>query len=76
MMSSFWSGWVVFLTLACLAFVIYVLFTTWQQQRKETTTETTGHAYDGIEELDNPMPKWWLLLFVVTFMPSILFTVF
>ncbi|MGI9278101.1 MAG: cytochrome-c oxidase, cbb3-type subunit III [Endozoicomonas sp.] len=67
MMSSFWSGWVVFLTLACLAFVSYVLYTTWRQQRSETTTQTTGHAYDGIEELDNPMPKWWLALFVATF---------
>ena len=21
---------------------------------------TTGHSWDGIEELDNPMPRWWL----------------
>lgn len=66
MMSSFWSGWVILLTLACLAFIIYVLYHTWRQQRRETTTETTGHVYDGIEELDNPMPKWWLILFVAT----------
>jgi cytochrome c oxidase cbb3-type subunit III len=26
-------------------------------------TETTGHEWDGIKELDNPMPRWWLLVF-------------
>ena len=23
-------------------------------------TETTGHEWDGIKELDTPMPRWWL----------------
>ena len=27
----------------------------------ETTgVETTGHSWDGITELNNPMPRWWL----------------
>lgn len=25
-----------------------------------TGTETTGHNWDGIEELNNPLPRWWL----------------
>lgn len=25
-----------------------------------TGTETTGHVWDGIEELNNPLPRWWL----------------
>jgi len=25
-----------------------------------------GHRYDGIREYDNPMPRWWVLLFWVT----------
>lgn len=24
---------------------------------------TTGHSWDGIEEYDNPMPRWWLWTF-------------
>ena len=25
--------------------------------------ETTGHEWDGIKELNNPLPRWWLLTF-------------
>jgi len=28
-----------------------------------TGTETTGHEWDGIKELDTPMPRWWLIVF-------------
>ncbi|MEV8466204.1 cytochrome-c oxidase, cbb3-type subunit III [Fluviibacterium sp. DFM31] len=27
---------------------------------------TTGHSWDGIEEFDNPMPRWWLWCFYAT----------
>ncbi len=26
-------------------------------------TETTGHEWDGIKELDTPLPRWWLWTF-------------
>jgi cytochrome c oxidase cbb3-type subunit 3 len=26
----------------------------------------TDHSYDGIQEYDNPMPGWWVWLFVAT----------
>lgn len=28
--------------------------------------ETTGHEWDGIHELDNPLPRWWLWVFWAT----------
>jgi cytochrome c oxidase cbb3-type subunit 3 len=31
-----------------------------------TGTQTVGHEWDGIEELDTPMPRWWLLTFCLT----------
>jgi cytochrome c oxidase cbb3-type subunit 3 len=29
-------------------------------------TETTGHEWDGIKELNNPLPRWWLWTFYAT----------
>jgi cytochrome c oxidase cbb3-type subunit 3 len=34
-------------------------------------TETTGHEWDGIKELDTPLPRWWLLIFYGTIIFSI-----
>ena len=31
-----------------------------------TGVETTGHVWDGIRELNNPLPRWWLIVFWVT----------
>lgn len=31
-----------------------------------TGIATTGHSWDGIKELDNPLPRWWLYLFYAT----------
>ena len=31
-----------------------------------TGTQTVGHEWDGIEELDTPMPRWWLWTFYIT----------
>lgn len=36
-----------------------------------TGFETTGHEWDGIEELNRPLPKWWLYTFYVCIIWSI-----
>ncbi|PDT19479.1 cytochrome-c oxidase, cbb3-type subunit III [Rhizobium hidalgonense] len=33
--------------------------------------ETTGHEWDGIQELNNPMPRWWIWTFYVTILWAI-----
>ncbi len=74
-MSSFWSGWVLILTLSCLALIVYLLLSTWKVQRKDTTEETVGHDFDGIQEYDNPMPMWWIGLFVGTLIFSAIYLI-
>lgn len=36
-----------------------------------TGVETTGHEWDGLKELNNPLPRWWLWVFLVTVLWSI-----
>ncbi|MBL0373212.1 cytochrome-c oxidase, cbb3-type subunit III [Rhizobium sp. KVB221] len=37
--------------------------------------ETTGHEWDGIKELNNPMPRWWLWTLYATIVWSIGYTI-
>lgn len=36
---------------------------------------TTGHEWDGIEELNNPLPRWWLWIWYVTIAFSVLWVI-
>ncbi|MDE2385351.1 MAG: cytochrome-c oxidase, cbb3-type subunit III [Alphaproteobacteria bacterium] len=38
---------------------------------KISGVETTGHDWDGIKELNNPLPRWWILTFYATIAFSI-----
>ena len=42
---------------------------------EETGTPTTGHAWDGIEELNTPLPRWWLWTFYATCVWGLIYTV-
>ncbi|MBO6723086.1 MAG: cytochrome-c oxidase, cbb3-type subunit III [Roseitalea sp.] len=37
--------------------------------------ETTGHEWDGIKELNNPLPRWWLWTFYATIVWTIGYTI-
>lgn len=38
-------------------------------------TETTGHEWDGVKELDTPLPRWWLYIFYATILAAIIYWV-
>lgn len=44
-------------------------------KKEPQQVETTGHVWDGIEELNNPMPRWWLWTFYATIVWGIGYTV-
>jgi cytochrome c oxidase cbb3-type subunit III len=33
--------------------------------KEQTGVGTTGHSWDGIEELNNPLPRWWVWIFYI-----------
>jgi cytochrome c oxidase cbb3-type subunit 3 len=64
-MSSFWSWWIIILTSVSI-FLIFWLLMANRSGAPADPEQTTGHAADGIEEYDNPMPYWWFLMFLFT----------
>lgn len=40
------------------------------------TDPLTGHAYDGIQEYDNPLPGWWKWMFVGSFVFSVFYAMY
>ncbi|UWQ25464.1 cytochrome-c oxidase, cbb3-type subunit III [Leisingera aquaemixtae] len=46
-----------------------------KSQKFEGDPKTTGHEWDGIEEFDNPMPRWWLWTFYATIIWGVLYTI-
>ncbi|SDG83326.1 cytochrome c oxidase cbb3-type subunit 3 [Pseudomonas flavescens] len=65
-MSTFWSWYITLLTVGSLVALFWLLFATRKGERKNTTDQTMGHSFDGIEEYDNPLPRWWFMLFLGT----------
>ena len=43
--------------------------------RQEGDPDTTGHVWDGIEEFDNPMPRWWLWCFYLTIVWGVAYSI-
>ncbi len=65
-MTSFWSIWVSVIVLGSIFGCLWILYIVAKSQPEGESNQSMGHEFDGIEELDNPMPKWWILMFVVS----------
>jgi cytochrome c oxidase cbb3-type subunit 3 len=62
-MSAFWSGFIVVITVLSLIGCLWLLFT---QSRGKTGPETTHTWDDDLTEYNNPLPRWWLWMFILT----------
>jgi cytochrome c oxidase cbb3-type subunit III len=62
------SIYIVVLTLANIAGLVWLLWWTRRSRGESARTElTTGHVWDeDLTELNNPLPRWWLWLFIAT----------
>lgn len=64
--SSGWHWYVAALTVLGLAFCLWLLFTS-SQTTKMSEDGSTGHVWDeDLREMNNPLPRWWLGLFIIT----------
>jgi len=45
------------------------------KKMNDQAPNTTGHSWDGIEEFDNPLPRWWLWTFYASILFAIVWTI-
>ncbi|MEK8050692.1 cytochrome-c oxidase, cbb3-type subunit III [Ideonella sp. DXS22W] len=64
--SGGWSVYVAGLTILSLIFCVFVLIVA-SKRKPMADDNSTGHIWDeDLKELNNPLPRWWMWLFVIT----------
>ncbi len=74
-MSTFWSIWVTVITLIVIFGCAAILYWCVTDKMGVEEGESMGHSFDGIEEMNTGLPKWWTWLFVFTIVISLLYMV-
>jgi len=72
MLSNGWGWFVIVLVVGNIIGMVWLLLATSKSNGTDDSA-TTGHQWDGIEELNNPLPRWWLWLFVITIVYSVIY---
>lgn len=62
-MTSFWSWWIILLTVFSIVACFFIIVINLKNYTHVGEGESMGHEFDGIEELNNPLPKWWTYMF-------------
>jgi cytochrome c oxidase cbb3-type subunit 3 len=76
-MSSFWHWYIVILTLLNIGGCFWLI--RWASRRRSGEApegDVTGHSWDGLQEYNNPLPRWWLYLFYITIVFGLGYMVF
>lgn len=65
--SNFWSNYVAIITVVSILACGVLLWFSGKAKAMTAHDNTTGHVWDGdLREMNNPLPRWWVWLFVIT----------
>ena len=65
-MSMFWTIWISVITLGSIVGCFILLRWNLTNYTGHPEGESMGHEFDGIVEINNPLPRWWTILFYIT----------
>ena len=82
-MSDFFNGgWGIYITIVTGVGIVWCLYLLFSQRKTNVTYEAdgsvadTGHVWDGdLRELNNPLPRWWMWMFVLSCVFAIVYLV-
>ncbi|MCF8209965.1 MAG: cytochrome-c oxidase, cbb3-type subunit III [Rhodoferax sp.] len=65
--SNFWSIYVAGITAVSILACALLLWFSGKAKAMTANDNTTGHVWDGdLREMNNPLPRWWVWLFIIT----------
>ena len=65
--SNFWSVYIAGITILSVVACLVLLWISGQTKAMTDSDNTTGHVWDGdLREMNNPLPRWWVGLFIIT----------
>ncbi len=74
--SNFWSLYVAGITLVSILACALLLWFSGKAKAMTAHDNTTGHVWDGdLREMNNPLPRWWVWLFVITIVFGLIYLV-
>ena len=75
--SEFWNLYIIVLTAVSIAACAALLyFLSRHKVKPGQDVGTTGHVWDeNLQEYNNPLPRWWMMLFYITIIFSIAYLV-
>ena len=72
--SNFWAIYVAGITIVSIVACLLLLILTGKSKGIASSDNTTGHVWDGdLREMNNPLPRWWAWLFVITIVFSFIY---
>lgn len=65
--SPSWHWFITIVTILSLLGCLWLIFANRSDKSSDKEAEPTGHVWDGnLQELNNPLPRWWFNLFLIT----------
>ena len=75
--SSFWNWFIILIVFISFIFIFWLIRWTSvgkMKSQEQGKVETMGHIWDeNLEELNNPLPRWWLYMFYITLVFGIIY---
>jgi len=72
--SNFWSIYIGGITVVSILACALLLWFSGKAKAMTASDNTTGHVWDGdLREMNNPLPRWWVWLFIITIVFSLVY---
>jgi len=74
---NFWHLYVAGITLVGILACLILLWFSGKTKAMTANDNTTGHVWDGdLREMNNPLPRWWVGLFIITVVFALVYLAF